>query len=53
VDIALFSRGGLLVLEKIERQQHDVLAKRPAISKFERVGLLLGTLARVALRKAA
>src|SRR5581483_1918298 len=43
-DLDLFSRGGMRVLEKIEQQNYNVLARRPAISKFERVQLLLGTL---------
>jgi len=43
-DLDLFSRGGLRVLEKIERQNYNVLARRPAISKFERLRLLVGTL---------
>jgi squalene synthase HpnC len=46
VDLELFSRGGLKVLEKIERQDYDVLRTRPAISKVERVQLLLGALRR-------
>jgi len=53
VDIELFSRGGMRILDKIERQNYDVLARRPAVSKVERVGLLLGVLARQAFRKAA
>jgi squalene synthase HpnC len=53
LDIDLFGRGGLRVLDKIERQDYDVLAARPAISKAERVGLLLGSLARVAFSRAA
>jgi len=53
LDLDLFSRGGLKVLEKIERQGYDVLAARPAISKTERVRLLLGSLARVAFSRAA
>jgi squalene synthase HpnC len=53
LDIDLFSRGGMLVLEKIERQGYDVLRARPAISKTERVWLLLGSLARVAFSRAA
>jgi len=53
LDLDLFSRGGLKVLEKIERQGYDVLAARPAISKAERVRLLLGSLARVAFSRAA
>jgi squalene synthase HpnC len=50
IDLDLFSRGGMRVLEKIEQQGYDVLSSRPAISKVERVGLLLGSLARVAFR---
>ena len=48
IDLDLFSRGGMRVLDKIEQQGYDVLAARPAISKMERVGLLLGSVARVA-----
>ena len=43
-DLELFSRGGMRVLRKIERQNYNVLAARPAISKFERVQLLVGSL---------
>ncbi len=46
IDLELFSRGGLRVLEKIERQDYDVLGSRPAISKVERVGLLLSAITR-------
>jgi squalene synthase HpnC len=53
LDLDLFSRGGMRVLEKIERQGYDVLGARPAISKAERVGLLLSSLARVAFKRAA
>jgi squalene synthase HpnC len=53
LDLDLFSRGGLRVLDKIERQDYDVLRARPAISKFERLGLLLRSLARLALPRAA
>ncbi|MGA2273662.1 MAG: squalene synthase HpnC [Bryobacteraceae bacterium] len=53
LDLDLFSRGGLRVLDKIERQDYDVLRARPAISKFERARLLLGSLARLALPRAA
>jgi squalene synthase HpnC len=48
IDLDLFSRGGMRVLEKIEQQGYNVLGARPAVSKVERVGLLLGSLARVA-----
>ena len=52
LDINLFSRGGLRVLDKIAEQDYDVLSRRPAISKAERVWLLLGSLARVAILRA-
>ena len=51
VDLELFSRGGLLVLDKIERQEYRVLHNRPAIGKLERVRLLLATLARAAFTR--
>ena len=53
VDIELFSRGGLRILEKIERQDYDVLGRRPVISSSERAWLLLGALARRAFARAA
>jgi squalene synthase HpnC len=53
VDIELFSRGGMRVLDKIAAQGYDVLARRPSVSKTERVWILLGTLARAALARAA
>jgi len=53
IDLDLFSRGGLKVLEKIEQQDYNVLGARPAISKIERVGLLLGALTRRAFAPAA
>jgi squalene synthase HpnC len=53
LDLDLFSRGGLRVLDKIEWREYDVLAARPAISKAERVRLLLGSLARLAFSRAA
>ncbi|MEO8129217.1 MAG: squalene synthase HpnC [Bryobacteraceae bacterium] len=53
LDLDLFSRGGMMVLDKIERQHYLVLGRRPAISKTERLRLLLGSLVRVAFSKAA
>lgn len=50
LDIDLFSRGGLLVLEKIRRLDYDVLSRRPAITRWERVGLLGGGLIRLVRR---
>ncbi|MBY0372658.1 MAG: squalene synthase HpnC [Bryobacteraceae bacterium] len=46
LDLDLFSRGGLAILHKIERQGYDVLAARPKIGKVERVGILLRSLVR-------
>lgn len=43
-DLDLFSRGGLRVLDKIEQQNYNVLARRPSVSKFERIQLLVGSL---------
>jgi len=53
LDLDLFSRGGLRVLDKIAGQGYDVLRARPAISKGERVRLLVASLARLAFRRAA
>jgi squalene synthase HpnC len=53
VDLELFSRGGMLVLDKIERREYRVLHNRPAVGKLERARLLLATLARAAFHKAA
>jgi squalene synthase HpnC len=53
VDLELFSRGGLKVLSKIESQNYDVLRARPAISKIERVGILIGALTRRVFSRAA
>ncbi len=53
VDIELFSRGGMKVLDKIERLDYDVLSGRPSISRTERAWLLLATVARAALARVA
>lgn len=47
LDLDLFSRGGMKVLDKIRAQNYDVLARRPHISKGERVGVLLQCLRRL------
>jgi squalene synthase HpnC len=41
IDLDLFSRGGLEILRAIERQGYDVLSARPAISKSQKLALLL------------
>jgi squalene synthase HpnC len=53
LDLDLFSRGGMRVLDKIEQLDYDVLSSRPAISRAERAGLLLGSLLRVVRWNAA
>jgi phytoene/squalene synthetase len=53
IDIDLFSRGGMRVLEKIERMDYDVLTARPSISKTERAALLLGSMLRTVLSRVA
>ena len=53
LDLDLFSRGGMRVLEKIRERGYDVLSARPAISRVERVRLLFGAMARAAFRRAA
>jgi squalene synthase HpnC len=40
IDIELFSRGGLEILNAIERQDYDVLTRRPVISKPRKLWLL-------------
>ncbi len=47
LDLDLFSRGGMKVLDKIRSQNFDVLARRPHVSKSERVGVLLQCLRRL------
>jgi len=44
VDLDLFTRGGLEILNAIEAQDFDVLKARPAISKWRKVLLLTGAL---------
>jgi squalene synthase HpnC len=47
LDIELFSRGGMKILEKIRSQSYNVLKRRPYISKAERAGILLQCLPRL------
>lgn len=52
-DLELFSRGGMRILEKIERQDYNVLSRRPSISKMERVVLLVSSFLRITFSRAA
>lgn len=47
LDLELFSRGGLKILQKIKLQGYNVLSRRPHISKAERVMILLKCLPRL------
>lgn len=50
LDLELFSRGGLAILQAIEKQDFNVLARRPSLSSFRKVELAFRALAgRVAL----
>jgi squalene synthase HpnC len=40
VDIDLFSRGGMAILDRIEARGFDVLSARPRLSKWSKIGLL-------------
>jgi squalene synthase HpnC len=49
LDLELFSRGGMKILDKIRAQGYNVLKARPYISKPERVAILLRCLPRLFL----
>ena len=49
IDIALFSLGGMKVLDAIEAQDYDVLTRRPELSRAARIGLMIRTALRVGL----
>ena len=44
IDLALFSRGGLAILDKLESQDYDPLVRRPDVGKAQKIGLFLSTL---------
>jgi squalene synthase HpnC len=44
VDLDLFTRGGLAILDRIAAQRYDVLGSRPRLSKLSKVGLLARSL---------
>jgi squalene synthase HpnC len=53
IDLELFSRGGVKILDKIRSQNYNVLSRRPRISKIERVSLLVSAVTRAAFARAA
>ena len=46
VDLELFSRGGMAILESIRRQDYDTIRQRPALGGLGRLGLLIRAAAR-------
>ncbi len=44
IDVDLFTRGGLAILDRIEQCQFDVLTSRPKLGKFAKLSLLLRAL---------
>jgi len=51
LDIALFSKGGLRILESIENQSFDVFSKRPTISSREKFQLFVTSLLKMLSRR--
>ncbi|MBI4577189.1 MAG: squalene synthase HpnC [Planctomycetes bacterium] len=49
LDLALYSRGGLRVLDKIERQGFDVLSRRTTLSRLDKLEVVLRETVRHAL----
>lgn len=47
LDLELFSRGGIKILDKIRSQNYNVLQRRPHVSKAERVAIMLRCLPRL------
>ena len=44
LDVALFSKGGMSVLDSIERQDYDIFGRRPTVGKAKKMYLLFSTL---------
>ena len=45
--IALFSKGGMRVLDAIRKQDYDVLSERPVVTRSRKLWLILATAARL------
>jgi squalene synthase HpnC len=43
LDVALFTRGGVAVLDAIRRQDYDVLTRRPSLSRARKAALFAST----------
>ncbi len=46
VDVELFTRGGLAILDRIEKQEFDVWSRRPTVGKLAKLGLAARALIR-------
>ena len=53
VDLELFSRGGLAILQKIRGQDYNVLERRPILGARDRLALLARAVWRVGIGRAA
>ena len=53
VDLELFSRGGLAILDKIRTQDYNVLERRPALGKKDRLALLAKAVWRAGIGRTA
>jgi squalene synthase HpnC len=51
VDLDLFGRGGMAILDRIAGQDYDVIAKRPALGKAAKAMLLLKALTHRAMAR--
>jgi squalene synthase HpnC len=49
VDLELFNRGGLAILDAIERRDYDVLSARPSLTKRRKAWLVLRALVKLKL----
>ena len=47
--IALFSKGGMRVLDAIRKQDYDVLSRRPVVTRSRKLWLILSTAVRLTL----
>ena len=47
--VALFSKGGMRVLDAIRKQRYDVLTERPVVTRSRKLWLALSTAARLAV----
>lgn len=50
IDVELFTRGGLAILDRVEAQGYDVFRRRPTVGKAAKLGLLLRAILARSLR---